>query len=89
MTRPFAELAELRALLDALCEESATEEQVRRLEELVLNRPEAEAYYIQFMSLHADLARSFGVLPAQAGPSLRDRVGAGQGDEEKAAVTRR
>ena len=39
---PFQDLAELRALLDALCEESITPEQVGRLEELVLAHPEAE-----------------------------------------------
>jgi hypothetical protein len=52
------ELAELRALLDALCEESISPEQVRRLEELVLNRPDAEAYYVQYMNLYADLSRA-------------------------------
>ena len=35
------EFAELRSLLDALCEESISAEQVRRLEELVLSHPDA------------------------------------------------
>ncbi|MFO0821629.1 MAG: hypothetical protein U0792_00550 [Gemmataceae bacterium] len=48
-------LAELRDLLDRLVEESITPEQLRRLEELVLNYPEAERQYIQFMSFYADL----------------------------------
>src|SRR5262249_42061277 len=78
MTGPFDKSAELRELLDALCEESITPEQVRRLEELVLTHPEAEAYYVQYMSLYADLGGHFGTLPARAGQSLRDRVGAGQ-----------
>jgi hypothetical protein len=77
MIRPFPEFDEFRALLDALCEESITPEQVRRLEELILTRPEAEAYYVQYMSLFADLAGRFGVMPARAERSLRDRVGAG------------
>src|SRR5262245_20151241 len=55
MMRPFEHLEELRALLDALCEETIDAEQVRRLEELVLAHPEAEACYVQSMSLHADL----------------------------------
>jgi hypothetical protein len=68
MTRPFRESAELRALLDALCEESITAEQLRRLEELVLNHPEAEACYVQYLSLHADLASHFSGLRAGAEP---------------------
>ena len=35
-------IAELRALLDALCEESITPEQLRRFKELVLAHPEAD-----------------------------------------------
>src|SRR5262245_44601222 len=52
---------ELRALLDALCEEAITPEQLARLEQVVLGDPQAEAYYVQYMSLHADLARRFSV----------------------------
>jgi hypothetical protein len=74
MSPPFRELAELRALLDALCEESITAEQMRRLEELVLAHPEAEAYYVQYLSLHADLSRHFAVPPAVTEASLRDRA---------------
>jgi hypothetical protein len=64
MSRLSRELAELRRLLDALCEETITADQVQRLEDLVCGHPEAEAYYIQYMSLHADLSRRFAVLPA-------------------------
>jgi hypothetical protein len=71
MTGPSPELAELRGLLDALCEESITPEQVRRLEELVLAHPEAEALYVQYMSLYADLSRRFAALPAASGESLQ------------------
>ena len=85
MNRPFHNFDELRALLDALCEESITGAQVQRLEELVLTHPEAEAYYVQYMSLHADLAGRFGGLPARAEQSLRDRLQTGQDDK----VTRR
>jgi hypothetical protein len=76
MTPPPREFAELRELLHALCEESITAEQVRRLEELVLAHPEAEAYYVQYMSLHADLVGRYSAPPVRAGQSLRDRVGA-------------
>jgi len=57
-------IAELRPLLDALCEQSITAAQLARLEELVLNHPEAEAFYIQFMSFQADLIGHITGLPA-------------------------
>jgi hypothetical protein len=84
---PPSELAELRSLLDALCEESITAEQVRRLEELVLTRPEAEAYYVQFMSLHADLHRHFVVLPGSTERSLRERTEAAAPEAGSGAAT--
>jgi hypothetical protein len=61
MTRPFQDFVELCALLDALCEESCTPEQIRRLEELIRAHPQAEAYYIQYMNFHANLAHHFRV----------------------------
>src|SRR4029453_18885652 len=64
-------LAELCELLDALCEESITPEQVQRLEELVLAHPEAEAYYVQFMSFHADLVRAVVGMPGRAEETVR------------------
>ena len=66
MTPDFPERDELRALLNALCEETITPEQVRRIEELVLSRPEAEAFYVQYVGLHADLVRHFRGLPEPA-----------------------
>src|SRR5262249_33692217 len=77
MTHPFPHLPELRGLLDALCEETITPEQMRRLEELVLSHVEAEAYYVQYMSTYADLARHFGTLPGAAGLPPQDLAGAG------------
>jgi hypothetical protein len=74
VTLPAGEFDELRALLDALCEESITAEQVRRLEALVLGRPEAEAFYVQYMSQFAELSRRFAGRPAAAEQSLRDRL---------------
>jgi hypothetical protein len=75
MSRPLHDLSELRTLLNALCEETATEEQVRRLEELVLAHPEAEAYYVQYMSQHADLVSHFAALPVPSQQALRERSG--------------
>jgi hypothetical protein len=57
---------ELRGLLDALCEETITPEQTRRLEEIVLRSPEAEAFYVQYVSQYADLIRHFAALAAPA-----------------------
>jgi hypothetical protein len=74
MTRPFENMDELRTLLNALCEEKITAEQVRRLEELVLAHPEAEAFYVQYMSTFADLSGRFGGLPMRAEHAMRDRI---------------
>jgi hypothetical protein len=74
MNHRFPEFDELRALLDALCEETITPDQVRRLEELLLARPEAEAFYVQYMSFFADLDRHFSVLPLSTTGPLRALV---------------
>ena len=75
--------AELRTLLEALCEDRITPEQMARLEHLVLTDPENEAFYIKFMHLHTDLIREFaGALPGlgagpreQASPGAADACG--------------
>src|SRR5262249_17733599 len=64
---------DLKALLDALADESITPEQVSRLEALVLAHPEAEAQYVQYMSMVADLNWPFSA-PAGAEQSLGGRV---------------
>lgn len=84
MTPPFHGLAELHTLLDAPCEETITPEQGQRLEELVLTYPEAEAYYVQYLSLYADLVSHFSVLPGGPGPFPPDRTQAGPGDGDTA-----
>jgi hypothetical protein len=68
------EREELEALLNALCEESITPEQVRRLEEIVLAHPEAEGHYVQYMSLVADLSRHFATTPPPTEQVLRAKV---------------
>ncbi len=67
MTPESPVIAELRPLLDALCEESITPEQLARLEELVLTSPEAKAHYVRFMNFQADLVRTVG-LPVPVNP---------------------
>jgi hypothetical protein len=72
---PFSDLSELRSLLDALCEETITAEQMRRLEEILLQHPEAEAYYVQYVSQFADLARHFGAAAQSRSPADAERGG--------------
>ena len=55
MTQPLPDFGALQPLLDALCEETITAAQLRRLEDLVLGHPEAEAYYVRYMAFCADL----------------------------------
>jgi hypothetical protein len=77
MTGESDRWAEMRTLLEALCEDRITPEQMTRLEHLVLTDPENEAFYIKFMHLHAGLVREFaGVLPG-IGEGLRDRASRG------------
>ena len=78
MTPVSPVIAELRGLLDALCEESITPDQLQRLEQLVLTHPEAEAYYVQFMSFYSDLVRNVAGLPGRAERSVRERAGEAQ-----------
>ncbi|HEV8063101.1 MAG TPA: LamG-like jellyroll fold domain-containing protein [Gemmataceae bacterium] len=63
MIGPIPEETELQGLLDALCEGSIAPDQMRRLEEILLANPHAEAYYVQYMSQFADLRRHFNKLP--------------------------
>jgi hypothetical protein len=64
MTRESDRSVELRLLIEALCEDSITPEQMARLEEMVLADREAKTFYIKYMHLQSDLRRKFGgVLP--------------------------
>jgi Concanavalin A-like lectin/glucanases superfamily/FecR protein len=60
MTRQSSRHEELRALLEALCDESITSGQKARVEELLLGDPEAEIYYIHYMQMQAEILREFG-----------------------------
>jgi hypothetical protein len=71
---PFPEQEELRALLDALCEERITPAEIARVEELVLTRPEAEAYYVQSMGLFAELSTALSTSAALNERTLRHRL---------------
>ncbi|AGA31610.1 LamG-like jellyroll fold domain-containing protein [Singulisphaera acidiphila] len=51
---------ELRTLLEALCEESITPEQMARLEAMMMADPGAEILYLEFMQIQSDLLREFG-----------------------------
>jgi hypothetical protein len=66
MTLEPERLDELRRLVEALCEERITPEEAARLEALVLADPRAEALYITYLTMQADLAREIGGHPAAA-----------------------
>lgn len=74
MNEAFPHRDELQNLLNALVEERITQEEMQRLEGLVLTDPEAEAYYVQFMSMHAELASQFDRFPSPAATTLRERA---------------
>jgi hypothetical protein len=84
MSRSTQDYTELRSLIDAVCEESITAEQMERLQYVLLTHPEAEVYYVQYMTLHADLCHSFSTAPrsarsavgdvAPAAPTVKDTV---------------
>lgn len=74
MTPRFPGEDELRGLIDALCDETIAPAQFARLEELLLAHPEAEAYYVQSMSLHADLIRTFTGAPDRAERVVQGRA---------------
>src|ERR1700743_1067389 len=48
-------IAEMTPLLEALCEDRLSSENVARLESLVLSSPEARWYYISYLDLHGSL----------------------------------
>jgi len=72
----FPEAEEFRALLDRLFEDRISPQEVARLEELMMARPEAEACYVQYLGLYADLAHALAAPTKSAEDALRRRLGA-------------
>jgi hypothetical protein len=60
MGEPNDLLTEVQDLTSALLDEQATDEQVRRLEELLLASDEARRTYVAWIQLHADLHYMLG-----------------------------
>ncbi|WP_437184888.1 DUF1549 domain-containing protein [Planctomicrobium sp. SH668] len=61
---------ELLALVEKLCEETSTPADISRLEEIVLNSPEARKLYVEAITLHGLLywdAAGLGALPDPSG----------------------
>ena len=85
MVREPDRFEELRALLEALCEETITPEQVARLEAMILPDPEAEIYYITYMQMQVDLLREFGVISPRPVADSRGRTEWGGGSGAEAA----
>jgi hypothetical protein len=65
-TRPGPEFpdGELLTLLDAVCDETATAEQVRRLEDRIRADPAVEALFVQYLGQWANVRRHFARSPA-------------------------
>ncbi len=92
MNGPFKDQAELQQLLDALCEQTISLEQMRRLEELLLANPQAEAYYVLFMSQCADLREYFSAdqaNPQALGPAPQAGSESGLPEPKKLATASR
>ncbi len=85
MTRGPDRFDELRGLLEALCEDTITPNQVARLESLVLADPEAEIHYITYMQMQVDLLREFGAIPPRPDAGCRGRTEGEVGSEVEAA----
>src|SRR5262249_31842971 len=67
--------AELRGLVEALCEESIAPEQMARLEEILRADPEAEEFYISSILVQSKLLQAFGgALPDLGGKSRGKRA---------------
>ena len=63
MTLTPDEFADLRGLIDRVCEELVTADEMRQLENYLRADPAAEAFYVQVMAEHADLRRRLGRRP--------------------------
>jgi hypothetical protein len=83
MTQPLSDFGELRTLLDCLCDGTITAAQMQRLEELILEHPEAEAYYVQYLALQADLVRHF--VPTRT-PTPWEPAGSRHSGEQRGAT---
>src|SRR5262245_31783749 len=65
---------ELFELLEALCEERLTPQQVTRLDQLVVASAEARRLYIDYVTLHGTLAWDVAAAASDEFPALRDAV---------------
>jgi hypothetical protein len=55
MTRPFPATDRLQQLLDGLCEDQLTAAEMRELEQLVRQNPDARWFYLSYLDLHGSL----------------------------------
>jgi hypothetical protein len=75
--------SEVQDLVWALVDEQATDEQVRRLEELLLRSNEARTTYVRCMQMHADLRYMFGGRPSPSPKLPQETPSAGLSMEEE------
>jgi hypothetical protein len=69
--------AELHELLEAVCRGDATAAQLARLEEMAGGNPDARAFYVEYLDIHAQLRWSAG----DQGPA--ERGGHPEGDQQE------
>jgi hypothetical protein len=75
MTRRPECWPELAELISALCEQTITDEQFARLNELLESDPAARCYYAVYMDMHVGLARRWGAdNPAGVPPGARSPI---------------
>jgi hypothetical protein len=65
---------EVQALTWALVDEQATDDQIRRLEEMLLEDGEARRVYITCMQMHADLRYLFGGKQPGLPPAVEEAI---------------
>ena len=81
MTLTDQQQTELRDLIDALCEDTLTDESAARLEALVVEHDEACRYYLDYLNLHGALSLENGGDPFDAAPTLRQPLETDEDEE--------
>jgi len=79
---------EVQELAWALIDEQATEEQVRRLEELLLENKDAREVYVMCMQMHADLHYLLGGKKFELPEALKEAMAAKQSQQQTSAAAK-
>jgi len=86
---PISDMSdEVQELVWALIDEQATEEQVQRLEQLLLDNREARQIYIACMQMHADLHYLLGGKKFELPEALKEAMAAKQSQQQTSAAAK-